>query len=106
MSHGSSVNEIGLQELMEKAQTMIDTSSGKLNALSMDIWNHPETNFKEHYAHKVLTEFLEKEGFKVERHFVLKTAFRYLRKPWKTSQIKHAIDGLSSKAEGGGGVVP
>ena len=62
--------------LMKKAESLIESSAGKLEALSQDIWKHPETNFKEHHAHQVLTEFLEKEGFKVERHFVLETAFR------------------------------
>ncbi|XP_038056693.1 peptidase M20 domain-containing protein 2-like [Patiria miniata] len=65
-----------LQHLMKQAELEIDQSVGSLNELSRDIWNHPETNFKEHHAHKVLTEFLEKEGFQVERHFVLETAFR------------------------------
>lgn len=33
--------------------------------------------FEEHHAHKVLTDFLEEQGFKVERSaFGLSTAFR------------------------------
>ncbi|XP_071796518.1 xaa-Arg dipeptidase-like isoform X2 [Asterias amurensis] len=60
----------------EAAKAKIDASAEDLNALSQDIWSHPELNFNEHHAHEVLTDFLEKEGFKVERKFVLETAFR------------------------------
>ncbi|XP_033630848.1 peptidase M20 domain-containing protein 2-like isoform X1 [Asterias rubens] len=60
----------------EAAKAKIDASAEDLNAISQDIWTHPELNFNEHHAHEVLTDFLEKEGFKVERKFVLETAFR------------------------------
>lgn len=62
--------------MAEAAKAKIDASAEDLNALSQEIWSHPELYFNEHHAHQVLTDFLEKEGFKVERKFVLDTAFR------------------------------
>ncbi|XP_022102600.1 peptidase M20 domain-containing protein 2-like [Acanthaster planci] len=76
MSSNSSPNSADVKNLIELAESKIDSSAERLNDLSLDIWNHPETNFKESHAHKVLTDFLENEGFMVERHFVLETAFR------------------------------
>lgn len=54
----------------------IDDSAGALHALSDDIWEHPELNYEERYAHDALTNFLELHGFVVDRHYKLKTAFR------------------------------
>ncbi|XP_022092531.1 peptidase M20 domain-containing protein 2-like isoform X2 [Acanthaster planci] len=65
-----------MADFMKVAKAKIDASASNLNALSQEIWSHPELNFNEHHAHEVLTDFLEKEGFNVERHFVLETAFR------------------------------
>ena len=66
-----------MADFMKVAKAKIDAAASELNALSQDIWSHPELNFNEHHAHEVLTDFLEKEGFNVERHFVLETAFRW-----------------------------
>ena len=54
----------------------IVASADALNDLSQDIWKHPELNFKEVHAHRVLTDFLERRGYNVERNFVLETGFR------------------------------
>ncbi|CAG8666974.1 8391_t:CDS:10, partial [Ambispora leptoticha] len=41
------------------------------------IHSHPETALTEHFAHKILTEYLETKGFLVTQHaYGLKTAFR------------------------------
>lgn len=48
----------------------------ELKALSLYIWNNPELAYKEHLAHDRLTEYLEQQGFEVERHYHLPTAFR------------------------------
>ena len=49
----------------------------ELNALSQEIWRHPELGFQEEKAHQILTNFLEQKGFRVERAFTgLPTAFR------------------------------
>ena len=37
---------------------------------------HPETNFKEVHAHRVLTDFLKSRGLNVEQNFVLETGVR------------------------------
>ncbi|XP_070579509.1 xaa-Arg dipeptidase-like [Ptychodera flava] len=65
-----------LTALKEKARQAIDNARLELNQLSQNIWSHPELNFEEHYAHKTLTDFLEKSGFQVERRYKVETAFR------------------------------
>eukprot|EP00057_Strongylocentrotus_purpuratus_P032867 XP_789189.2 PREDICTED: peptidase M20 domain-containing protein 2 [Strongylocentrotus purpuratus] len=60
----------------EAVKTKIDESASTLNDLSQDIWSHPELAFEERYAHKVLTDFFEKEGFEVTRNYHLETAFK------------------------------
>ncbi|XP_071815124.1 xaa-Arg dipeptidase-like isoform X2 [Apostichopus japonicus] len=54
----------------------IDSSSERLNTLSQELWNNPELCFEEHHAHEILTTFLEKEGFQVQKQYILKTAFK------------------------------
>ena len=53
----------------------IDARSSDLNDISQSIWNKPELCFEEHHAHDLLTSFLEKEGFKVDRKTPLETSF-------------------------------
>ncbi|XP_070579510.1 xaa-Arg dipeptidase-like [Ptychodera flava] len=65
-----------IPQLKEKARTAIDAASGELNELSQNIWSHPELNYEEHNAHRILTDFLERYGFQVERHYKVDTAFR------------------------------
>ncbi|XP_077980424.1 xaa-Arg dipeptidase-like [Glandiceps talaboti] len=65
-----------LETLKQKASEAIDKASEALNELSQEIWKNPELNFEEHHAHQVLTDFLEKYGFNVERKYLLDTAFR------------------------------
>ena len=58
------------------ARQAIDEASDDLRALSLDIHAHPELNFEERHAHRVLTEFLEGRGFAVEPSaYGLETAF-------------------------------
>ena len=54
----------------------IEKEADSLVELSKKIWSNPELALKEVFAHDVLSEFLEKSGFTVERNFVLETAFR------------------------------
>lgn len=57
--------------------SVIDTSKEELQQLSFEIWKNPELNYEEHFAHKVLTDFLERKGFSVERGYCgIKTAFK------------------------------
>ena len=59
------------------ASAAIDASSQELCELSSEIWKNPELGFKEYKAHELLTSFLEKKGFAVERSFTgIETAFR------------------------------
>ena len=63
--------------LKDKAASTIDASSQELYELSSEIWRNPELGFKEYKAHELLTGFLEKKGFAVERSFTgIETAFR------------------------------
>ncbi|XP_055334913.1 peptidase M20 domain-containing protein 2-like isoform X2 [Paramacrobiotus metropolitanus] len=49
----------------------------EFNNLSQLIWAHPETQYDEHFAHALLTDFLSKEGFVVEKAYAgVPTAFR------------------------------
>ena len=58
-------------------QRAVDAASAPLRALSLDIHAHPELNFQEVRAHQLLTDFLEQQGFSLERGaYGLETAFR------------------------------
>lgn len=54
---------------------ILDALSEDLRGISLSIWNHPELAYEEHLAHKLLTDYLENQGFKVQRAFHLPTAF-------------------------------
>ena len=63
--------------LKAAASSSIDGCRDELVELSGQIWSNPELAFEEHKSHKVLTDFLEKKGFTVERSFTgVATAFR------------------------------
>ncbi|XP_066275275.1 peptidase M20 domain-containing protein 2-like [Branchiostoma lanceolatum] len=63
-------------DLKTKSNAAIQACASDLYDLSQEIWKNPELAFKEHRAHRVLTEFLENRGFRVDRHYKLETAFR------------------------------
>lgn len=55
----------------------MDASSGKLHALSQDVWSCPELAYEETEAHDRLVDFFRQDGgWKVDSHFGLNTAFR------------------------------
>ncbi|XP_074642446.1 peptidase M20 domain-containing protein 2-like [Tubulanus polymorphus] len=56
--------------------TVIDEYADILRDLSLSLWGKPETSFKEIFAHKLITEFLENQGFSVEKHYVCPTGFK------------------------------
>ena len=63
--------------LKEVSSTAIDSNKEELEELSVGIWSNPELYFEEYKAHELLTSFLEKKGFTVERSYTgIKTAFR------------------------------
>ena len=59
------------------AAAAIDGCKQDLFQLSNEIWKNPELAYEEYKAHELLTNFLEKKGFTVERSYTgIKTAFR------------------------------
>lgn len=60
----------------EVAVEIIDKHREKLNAVSQSIWENPELFYEEVHAHDLLSKALEDEGFEVQKHYYLKTAFR------------------------------
>ena len=69
-------NKKKMEELFTEACAKIDEERTALHELSQAIWSNPELNFEEKTSHKILTDFLEKKGFNVERSYKLETAFR------------------------------
>lgn len=66
--------ELGLKET---ASLAVHAAKEELADLSGEIWKYPELAFEEHKAHELLTSFLEKKDFAVERSFLgIETAFR------------------------------
>ena len=64
------------EESYRKAIDTINNYKKELAQLSSKIWQKPELNFEEYEACHVLTEFLEKTGFIVEREYCnIETAF-------------------------------
>ncbi|KAF8639157.1 hypothetical protein AX17_001645 [Amanita inopinata Kibby_2008] len=63
-------------DILEFIDKTIQDLSQELRALSLNIHGHPELRFQEYHAHDVLTEFMTRHGFKVEKKFLLDTAWR------------------------------
>ena len=65
---------MSVKEAIRKA---INDHKDELIVLGGDIWKNPELSFKEFNAHKLLTEYLEKKGFAVEKKYTgIETAFK------------------------------
>ncbi|KAM9339635.1 peptidase M20 domain-containing protein 2-like [Symphorus nematophorus] len=74
MSDGA---ELLLLQLKQRVSCCIDEAKAKLHALSQDIWTCPELAYEENKSHDRLVEFFrQEEGWKVEPHYKLQTAFR------------------------------
>ncbi|PFH51127.1 hypothetical protein AMATHDRAFT_40325 [Amanita thiersii Skay4041] len=54
-------------DILDFIDKTIVSLSGDLQAISLGIHDHPELKFEEHYAHDILTEYMEKQGFEVEK---------------------------------------
>ncbi|KAG0242645.1 hypothetical protein BGW41_003748 [Actinomortierella wolfii] len=68
--------DIANPALKKASDEAIDNASEALRRISLEIHSNPELGWKEHYAHKILTDFLEEQGFKVTRGACgLETAF-------------------------------
>ncbi|KZP25570.1 aminoacylase 1-like protein 2 [Athelia psychrophila] len=62
---------------MQTIEDSITRVDPKLRELSLAIHDHPELGFEERFAHDILTDFMEKDGFDVTRHYLgLDTAWR------------------------------
>jgi amidohydrolase len=71
------VNSPDLAELKASVTASVEAQSRQLRNLSLKIHSHPELGFNEFKASGWLTQYLEKNGFKVERGICqLTTAFR------------------------------
>ena len=64
-----------LERLKEVICQEIDKRRDLLNDISENIWKNPELGFEEEFAHKLVTDLLEKEGFEVARKTPLPTSF-------------------------------
>jgi amidohydrolase len=65
------------KEVGETIKATVLEYADRLTEVSRWIWKHPELGYEEEGAHKHLTDFLEQEGFDVERGYKkLATAFR------------------------------
>ncbi|KAF9189567.1 hypothetical protein BGZ51_009462 [Haplosporangium sp. Z 767] len=54
----------------------IEQADADLRHLSLQIHDHPELGYEEHFAHKTLTDYLARQGFHVTRHACdIETAF-------------------------------
>lgn len=63
-------------ELIQKIFSRLDSMKPELSDLSLQIWNHPEIGYTEHFASSLLSGWLEKRGFAVQRGVgALDTAF-------------------------------
>ena len=63
--------------IRETIRRTIDDHKDELFELSDAIWKQPELSYEEFKAHQLLTDYLEKKGFAVERSYTgIKTAFR------------------------------
>ncbi|THH00612.1 hypothetical protein EW026_g1972 [Hermanssonia centrifuga] len=71
------VNGFDSQTVMNTIESTIEEINPELRKLNLDIWEHPEVGFKEHYAHDTLTAFMSERGFTVTKHYLgLDTAWR------------------------------
>ncbi|OBR11117.1 Aminobenzoyl-glutamate utilization protein B [Colletotrichum higginsianum IMI 349063] len=65
------------QELADQVFAAIDAKNDGLRTINTEIWENPEIGYQEVHAHKVLTDYLEEQGFNVTRSaYNLTTAFR------------------------------
>ncbi|KAG0315344.1 hypothetical protein BGZ99_007516 [Dissophora globulifera] len=78
----SNSSDLNLSDLWEKDEfakavhQAIDAVSAELREISLKLHNDPELSWEEYRAHALLTEYLEKKGFQVQRNACdLDTAF-------------------------------
>ncbi|KAN0094687.1 hypothetical protein V8E55_002974 [Tylopilus felleus] len=67
--------EVYRPDILDEIDRTIDQLCPALRELSNRIHDRPELKFEEHYAHDEYTQFMETQGFEVERHYLLDTAW-------------------------------
>ena len=67
---------VKMNDFKQAACRAIEEAADELELLSKEIWSNPELKYEEHYAHKTLTDYLEKKGFDVTRKYIVDTAFK------------------------------
>ncbi|KAG6882421.1 hypothetical protein C0993_010605, partial [Termitomyces sp. T159_Od127] len=75
-SRPDNVPNIYRLDILQNIEETLKELDGELRELSLDIHTHPEISYEERHAHDVLTEFMEKHGFQVTKHYHLETAWR------------------------------
>ncbi|CAN8018964.1 unnamed protein product [Ixodes persulcatus] len=60
----------------EMVESAIRDRTESLHNIGRTLFENPELNYEERIAHDLITGILEQEGFRVERHYILETAFR------------------------------
>ena len=64
-------------QLKQRAISEIEKLSEELNKLGEEIWKNPELGYEEYKAHTLLTDYLERKGFNVDKSYLgIKTAFK------------------------------
>ncbi|KAL1709444.1 hypothetical protein EV121DRAFT_194702 [Schizophyllum commune] len=63
-------------DILDAIEETIAEMDEELRALSLNIHDHPELMFEEHRTHDLLTNFFEKKGFTVTRHYILETGWQ------------------------------
>ncbi|KAJ8079541.1 hypothetical protein PM082_011128 [Marasmius tenuissimus] len=73
----SSVLDESVCDATKSITQALDGLRSKLREISLKIHQHPEIQFKEKFAHDLLSSFMEDHGFKVSRQYLgLSTAWR------------------------------
>jgi amidohydrolase len=66
-----------VESLKQQVADEVDKRAGLLIEASHEIWEHPELNYQEHFAHELLTGILDDEGLSPQRAYLdVPTAFR------------------------------
>ncbi|CDS06279.1 hypothetical protein LRAMOSA08807 [Lichtheimia ramosa] len=92
-------------ELERIVSDAIQAVSGDLRQISLDLHENMETGMKEYHAHQILTDYLEKKGFKVTRHaYGMETAFtaEFTRGQGRRIGFCSEYDGLPGLGQGCG----
>ncbi|GAB5588540.1 hypothetical protein Unana1_03440 [Umbelopsis nana] len=92
-------------ELEQFIYNTIDGASDELRSISLELHRHPELGMHEYHSHDLLTEFLERKGFKVTRHaYGMETAFtaEFSNGPGRRVGLCSEYDGLKGLGQGCG----